>query len=106
MDVRSEPTDETALRGLSLEPFRGLRPRVDKDRLGRLLCPQYDVIDTTRRSQLLSADPENAVAVVLPEPNPAGYADAAARLQGWVDSGLYAVDPEPALYVYELRDGS
>jgi uncharacterized protein (DUF1015 family) len=105
MDVRSEQPGQTALRGLSLEPFRGLRPHVDTDRLGRLLCPPYDVIDANRKSQLLSADPDNAVSVVLPEPTPAGYAEAAARLQGWVDSELYAVDPEPALYVYEMSDG-
>jgi uncharacterized protein (DUF1015 family) len=104
MDVQSEHTAQTALRGLSLEPFRGLRPRVDRARLGRLLCPPYDVIDPSRRSQLLSGDPDNAVAVVLPDPTPAGYADAATRLQHWVDSGLYAVDADPALYVYEMRD--
>jgi uncharacterized protein (DUF1015 family) len=91
-------------RGLSLEPFRGLRPTVDSARLGRLLSPPYDVIDLETRDQLLAGDPDNAVAVVLPEPTPQGYAAAAERLRDWVDSGLYSVDAEPALYVYELRD--
>jgi uncharacterized protein (DUF1015 family) len=93
-------------RGLSLEPFRGLRPQVDSERLGRLLCPPYDVIDAATRKRLLAADADNAVGVVLPEPTAAGYAEAAERLAGWVSSGLYAVDAEPALYVYELRDAS
>jgi uncharacterized protein (DUF1015 family) len=102
----SAPADGNRFRGLSLEPFRGLRPHVDSDRLGRLLCPPYDVIDPQTQEQLLADDPENAVAVVLPEQSPDGYARAAARLERWVTTGLYAVDPAPALYVYELRDPS
>jgi uncharacterized protein (DUF1015 family) len=95
---------ETPAPGLSLAPFRGLRPQVTDDRLGRLLCPPYDVIDASLRDQLLAADPDNAVAVVLPEPTPEGYAGAAARLDSWVRDGRYSPDREPALYVYELRD--
>lgn len=102
----SESSEQTKLQGLSLAPFRGLRPRVDPVRLGRLLCPPYDVIDEATRARLLASDPDNAVGVVLPEQSAAGYARAAARLRGWVDDGLYAADPTPALYVYELRDGS
>jgi uncharacterized protein (DUF1015 family) len=90
--------------GLSLEPFRGLRPRVDAQRLGRLLCPPYDVIDAEIRAKLLAADPDNAVSVILPEPTPAGYAAAAEKLRGWVAAGVYGVDQQPSLYVYEMRD--
>jgi uncharacterized protein (DUF1015 family) len=95
---------ESRMRGLSLAPFRGLRPDVDSDRLGRLLSPPYDVIDADARSKLLALDPDNAVAVVLPEPTPAGYADAARTLDRWVVDGLYRVDPDPALYIYEMSD--
>src|SRR4051794_15103692 len=97
---------ESPAPGLSLEPFRGLRPRVSDDELGRVLCPPYDVIDAALRDQLLTVDPDNAVAVVLPEPTPEGYAGAAERLDEWVRNGRYAPDPEPTLYVYELRDDS
>src|SRR4051812_34501232 len=90
--------------GLSLAPFRGLRPQVDSNRLGRLLSPPYDVIDPRTRAQLIQRDPENAVSVVLPDPSPAGYAAAAAKLDRWVSEGLYSVDPAPALYVYEMGD--
>ena len=45
--------------GLSLAPFRALRPAVGNDRLGRLLCPPYDVITAADRAALLAAtDPE------------------------------------------------
>src|SRR5579875_3724886 len=83
--------------GLSLPPFRGLRPAVDEQRLGRLLSPPYDVIDAGTRERLLAADPDNAVGVLLPEPTPSGYAAAADRFAGWVADGLLAPDPVPAL---------
>jgi uncharacterized protein (DUF1015 family) len=90
--------------GLSLQPFRGLRPTVDGDELGRRLCPPYDVIDAAARRHLLDLDPANAVAIILPEPTEAGYAAAAEQLDRLVDTGQVAVDDEPALYVYEMTD--
>jgi uncharacterized protein (DUF1015 family) len=92
-----------ARQGLSLAPFSALRPTAPAERLGRLLCPPYDVIDPGMRAELLATDPDNAVAVILPEPTPPGYAAAAERLAAWVASGRYALDSEPALYVYEMR---
>jgi uncharacterized protein (DUF1015 family) len=92
--------------GLSLAPFRGLRPRIDDACLGELLCPPYDLIDAETRQRLLDRDPDNAVAVILPEPTPEGYAAAAQRLDEWVATGRYAADQAPALYVYELADGA
>ena len=62
----------------------------------------------TERAELVARDPDNAVTVILPEPD--GDADryqaAAQRLAGWVRSGHYIVDDEAALYVYEMSDGS
>lgn len=96
--------------GLVLHPFRALRPRVDRERLGRLLCPPYDVIDDQARARLLAGDPDNAVALILPgEPSQPGadrYTDAARRLESWVAAGLLAVDDQAALYVYEMSDGA
>jgi uncharacterized protein (DUF1015 family) len=93
--------------------MRGLRPAVESDRLGRLLCPPYDVISEADRSALLAADADNAVSVILPrgaEPGRATtdepgdpYARAAARLERWISTGLYRVDPDPTLYVYEME---
>jgi uncharacterized protein (DUF1015 family) len=71
-----------------------------------LLCPPYDVIDAAQRRALVAQDPDNAVTVVLPEPEDGvdRYRAAARRLEGWVREGHYAVDDKPALYVYEMRD--
>lgn len=96
----------TPTAGLSLQPFRALRPAVNADRLGRLLCPPYDVIDAAGRTALLAGDPDNAVRLVLPDTSAGadGYRLAAEQLTAGVASGLYAVDAEPALYVYEMAE--
>jgi uncharacterized protein (DUF1015 family) len=92
---------------MSLAPFRALRPAVSSDRLGRLLCPPYDVIDEAQRAELLARDPDNAVALILPRAVSAAdsadpYTLAADRLDASVASGLLAADADPALYVYEM----
>jgi uncharacterized protein (DUF1015 family) len=92
--------------GLSLEPFRAVRPRVSDERLGSLLSPPYDVIDPGARATLLAADPANAVRVVLPDPTEDGYAEAARTLESWLQDGTYGVDDAAALYVYEMRDSA
>lgn len=95
--------------GLSLAPFRALRPAVDPARLGALLCPPYDVIDELERTELLARDPDNAVGVILPRTDASAgaggdaYAGAARRLTDQVNSGLLAPDERPSLYVYEMQ---
>ena len=90
--------------GLRLLPFRALRPAVPDERLGRLLCPPYDVIDESTRARLLAADPQNAVSLILPtaEAGADPYEDAARLLAQRTAEGLYRVDERPALYVYEM----
>jgi uncharacterized protein (DUF1015 family) len=97
--------------GLVLDPFRAIRPTADGPALARLLCPPFDVIDADQRARLLAADPDNAVAVILPEATDSTdgadpYQGAAERLDGWVRNGRYAVDPDPAIYIYEMTDKS
>ncbi|HEY7008528.1 MAG TPA: DUF1015 domain-containing protein [Jatrophihabitantaceae bacterium] len=93
-------------RGIVLRPFRAARPTARSDRLGKLLCPPYDVIDAAERRALVAEDPDNAVTVVLPEPEDGvdRYRAAARRLDRWVRDGHYAVDNSPALFVYEMRE--
>ena len=92
--------------GLSLHPFRALRPAVDAARLGRLLCPPYDVISSEERAALLAADPDNAVGVILPQAADGGdpYRQAAQWLDEAASGGLLATDSDAALYVYEMHD--
>ncbi|SDE95495.1 Uncharacterized conserved protein, DUF1015 family [Streptomyces griseoaurantiacus] len=95
--------------GLDLAPFRGLR--YDPRRVGSLAAvtsPPYDVV--VRPDGLLhleSADPHNIVRLILPQAGtPAARNERAAdTLNRWIAEGVLARDPEPALYVYEQRDG-
>ena len=105
-------------------PFRGVRyapARVGE--LANVTSPPYDVIGPGTLEHLRAASPYNIVRLILPEPEPAGPAGpagpevrpnvgadaravgqlAAARLRDWLDDGVLAVDPSPALYVYEQR---
>ncbi|MEU2554920.1 DUF1015 domain-containing protein [Streptomyces sp. NPDC013313] len=102
-------SEATARRGLELTPFRGLR--YDPDRVGSLAAvtsPPYDVVvRPDGLHHLQSADPHNIVRLILPQ---AGTPDArneqaADTLRRWLAEGVLAADPQPALYVYEQRDG-
>ncbi|WP_405466400.1 DUF1015 domain-containing protein [Streptomyces jietaisiensis] len=103
------PGDAPAHMGLDLAPFRGLR--YDPRRVGSLAAvtsPPYDVV--VRPDGLLhleSADPHNIVRLILPQAGtPAARNERAAdTLNRWIAEGVLARDPEPALYVYEQRDG-
>ena len=106
--IRSAVVTAGSTAELALFPFRALRPRVDADRLGALLCPPYDVIGPEQRAELLARDPDNAVAIVLPE-GTAGidpYAHARDLLDARVGSGLLGADALAALYVYEMREAT
>ncbi|CAM5352990.1 DUF1015 family protein [Streptomyces xanthochromogenes] len=91
--------------GLRLIPFRGLR--YVPERVGSLAAvtsPPYDVV--VRPDGLLhleSADPYNIVRLILPQASSpaARNQKAALTLDDWLDEGVLAPDPVPALYVYE-----
>jgi uncharacterized protein (DUF1015 family) len=93
--------------GLVLAPFRAWRYADTADnRLARLLCPPYDVIDADRQTDLENADPHNAVHLILPRDDESGpdsrYRRAARTLAAWRTDGVLTRDPEPAIYVYEM----
>ncbi|MEV3854530.1 DUF1015 domain-containing protein [Streptomyces sp. NPDC050095] len=99
----------TAGDGLDLRPFRGVR--YVPERVGSLAAvtsPPYDVV--VRPDGLLhleSADPHNIVRLILPQAtSPQSRNDQAAdTLHRWLTEGVLAPDAEPALYVYEQRNG-
>lgn len=97
--------------GLELMPFRALRyDDAVAGPLGSLTSPPYDVIDEAGVRRYEETSPYNVVRLILPrEPGDAGtgtrYDAAAALLASWRSAGVLAPDPEPALYVYEMRDG-
>ncbi|MGW5129470.1 DUF1015 domain-containing protein [Streptomyces sp. NPDC004069] len=108
MNTAGQPP-ATTRPGLELTPFRGLR--YDPDRVGSLAAvtsPPYDVVvRPDGLHHLQSADPYNIVRLILPqaETPSARNKQAAETLRRWLSEGVLAADPEPALYVYEQRDG-
>ncbi|MGW0696421.1 DUF1015 domain-containing protein [Streptomyces sp. NPDC002738] len=99
----------TVGQGLRLIPFRGLR--YVPERVGSLAAvtsPPYDVVvRPDGLHHLESADPYNIVRLILPQADTAAARNeqAAETLNRWLDEGILAPEPEPALYVYEQRNG-
>ncbi|MFJ4986225.1 DUF1015 domain-containing protein [Streptomyces sp. NPDC088732] len=95
--------------GLRLAPFRALR--YVPERVGSLAAvtsPPYDVVVRPEgQRHLETADPHNVVRLILPsaEPPDGRHLKAASTLSQWQKDGVLALDPSPALYVYEQRDG-
>ncbi len=79
-----------------LEPFRALR-YAEPARLGALIAPPYDVVDPPTRARLIARDPQNVVAIDLPQDG--DHTAAAALLARWRAEGVLAVDPAPTLTV-------
>ncbi|MGW1733597.1 DUF1015 domain-containing protein [Streptomyces sp. NBC_01724] len=102
-------TPGPADQGLRLIPFRGLR--YVPERVGSLAAvtsPPYDVVvRPDGLHHLESADPYNIVRLILPQADTAAARNeqAAETLNRWLDEGILAPEPEPALYVYEQRNG-
>ncbi|WP_433472087.1 DUF1015 family protein [Spirillospora sp. CA-142024] len=88
--------------GLELAPFRGVRfvPEVAGD-LAAVTMPPYDLIDEAAAMRLLAGGGHNIVRLNLPRASGEGYDAAGRRLRRWLDEGALAIDPDPALYVYE-----
>ncbi|MEU8836213.1 MULTISPECIES: DUF1015 domain-containing protein [Streptomyces] len=102
-------TPGPADQGLRLIPFRGLR--YVPERVGSLAAvtsPPYDVVvRPDGLHHLESADPYNIVRLILPQADTAAARNeqAAETLNRWLDEGILAPETEPALYVYEQRNG-
>ncbi|WP_262705153.1 MULTISPECIES: DUF1015 domain-containing protein [Streptomyces] len=95
--------------GLQLTPFRGLRYVAERvGSLAAVTSPPYDVVVRPEGlRELETSDPYNIVRLILPQAGTpeARNRQAAETLRRWQADGVLAPDPEPALYVYEQRDG-
>ncbi|TDD74773.1 DUF1015 family protein [Actinomadura rubrisoli] len=91
--------------GLELAPFRGVRfvPEVVGD-LASVTMPPYDLIDEAGVLRLMGNGGHNIVRLNMPRAAGESYREAGALLRRWLDEGALAIDPEPALYVYEAAD--
>ncbi|MGR8011361.1 DUF1015 domain-containing protein [Streptomyces hypolithicus] len=105
----STPGRPEEVHGLRLAPFRGLRYVPERvSGLAAVTSPPYDVVvRPDGLHHLESADPYNIVRLILPQAASSATRNqqAADTLHRWLAEGVLAPDPEPALYVYEQRNG-
>ena len=89
----------------NVRPFRGVRYSSEAaSRLGRLICPPYDVILPQDQETLRTSEPHNAIHLELPEGEaPVNYENAAGRLQAWQREGVLVRDETPGFYVLRHR---
>src|SRR5262249_43610533 len=93
-----------------VRPFRALRyDAAHVGDLGAVVAPPYDVISAAQQDALYARSPWNVVRLIPPRQRERAPA-AGATLSAWIDSGVLALDPEPALYFYSqefsLSDGT
>jgi uncharacterized protein (DUF1015 family) len=85
-----------------VQPLLALHYDLDiVESLDAVCSPPYDVIDPEQRAALASRSPFNVVNVDLPEPAEEGgdpYANAAALLTSWGETGAVVRDTEPAIW--------
>ena len=86
------------------DPFPAIRYDLERNDLGRVLAPPYDVIDASQRAELAGRDEHNAVRIDLPDEaeGDGRYATARDLLQAWLADGTLVVDPGPTFTVYRM----
>jgi len=95
-----------------LSPFRGLRPVAE--RVGDVVAPPYDVVNTTEARELASNKPWSFLHVSKPEIDlPEGtdpydeavYQRGAENFAKMINEGVLVRDSQPCYYIYELTMG-
>lgn len=91
-----------------IRPFAGIRysAAAGADE-SDFIAPPYDVLDAAGKAKLLAKSPFNVVAIDLPHVPPKqlgppeAYANAAATMKQWLDSGVLTKSGRRATYAYE-----
>jgi uncharacterized protein (DUF1015 family) len=91
-----------------VRPFRGVRYKEGlAGELADIICPPYDVITPRLQQELYHRSPYNFVRIEagreLPQDTGTDnkYTRAAATLKQWLDEGVLAADPAPAVYLHD-----
>lgn len=93
-----------------IQPIKTMRFQTEvAGPLDQLISPPYDVIDDPLRDRLAGKNPHNVVEIDLPTGDDK-YANAAATIQQWEQSGALVTEDEPAFWVlrqdYRGPDGA
>ena len=87
---------------IKIVPFKGLRYNKKKVNIKKVVCPPYDVINSTQRKRYIKESTHNIVRLILPEGKNSkiGYKKAKKDLLNWIDKGILVKDDKPSLYIY------
>ncbi|MCH8558349.1 MAG: DUF1015 family protein [Balneolia bacterium] len=94
---------------ITIKPFRAWRP--DAERVERVACVPYDVINAEEAREMASGNPESFLHVVRPEINLAESVDehadevyqaGSAKLKEFMSNGTLKQDADESLFVYRL----
>ncbi len=94
----------------SIFPFRAWRPHSNK--VKRISCPPYDVVDTEEARNLAENNPDSFLHVIRPEidlPVATAFNDknvykkGAENLQRFIDEGLLMQEDQTGLYIYQIH---
>ncbi|MEO7539921.1 MAG: DUF1015 domain-containing protein, partial [Pyrinomonadaceae bacterium] len=96
-----------------IKPFRALRPAADKAE--QVSCVPYDVVHESEVRGIIGRNPLSFLRVTRaegefaegesPEPDEV-FARAKANLEAFLRDGIYSIDDEDAVYVYQLASES
>ncbi len=91
-----------------IRPFRGLRYNLATvGDLAGAVCPPYDIVSAAEEESLVRRNKYNAVRLELRERHPGEpqdedrYSRASDFFQQWLDQGVLAAEPLPAMYLVE-----
>ena len=86
------------------DPFPAIRYDLERNDLGKVLAPPYDVIDAAQRAELAGRDPHNAVLIDLPDEadGDGRYQLSHDRMQAWLTDGVLVTDTSPTYTVYRM----
>jgi len=91
-----------------IRPFRGVRYKQElAGELADIICPPYDVITPRLQQELYHRSPYNFVRIeagreLLQDTSTDNkYTRAAATLKQWLEEGVLAADPAPAIYLHD-----
>ena len=90
-----------------IRPFQGIRYNLAHiGNLTQVVCPPYDIIDSSYQDQLYKRHPANVIRLELNREEPGDgessnrYTRAAGFLKNWLSEGVLKTEDRPALYVY------
>jgi len=93
-----------------IRPFEGYRFRLDSpEKLGSLVSPPYDMVDSAKIEELYNRHPHNAVRIIQNKPADADLGNkdrhirASELFVAWFKEGVLVRDEQPSVYIYEQK---